>query len=197
MMRPCLYFALAIDTAQFGRSHFMSCVARFGFDDHISQEVLFFERVTETTGQKMAKFVVGKLEEKNCDFSKMVSVTTDGAANMIGQNSGMANEIVKLMNEKMNTNRRIGVDVHCLWCMAHRLNLVVQDFKEVENINFVIKFAKWITASERLVNYSAFLRTNPRQKRRKRSLCRPRRDGSTIGTRRRPCSTRRKQSTRS
>ena len=48
----------------------------------------------------MAKFVVDKLEENNCDFSKMVSITTDGATNMIGQNTGMANEIVKLMNEK-------------------------------------------------------------------------------------------------
>ena len=100
MFRNCWFFALAIDTAQFGRSHFMSCVARFGFEDHISQEILFFDKVSETTGRKMAKFVVDKLEEKNCDFSKMVSITTDGAANMIGQNTGMANEIVKLMNEK-------------------------------------------------------------------------------------------------
>ena len=65
MTRDCLYFALAIDTAQFGRTHFMSCVARFGFDDHISQEVLFFEKVSETTGQKMAKYVVDKLEVNN------------------------------------------------------------------------------------------------------------------------------------
>ena len=62
MFRDCWFFALAIDTAQFCRSHFMSCVARFGFEDRISQEVLFFERVSETTGQKMARFVVGKLE---------------------------------------------------------------------------------------------------------------------------------------
>ena len=160
MFRDCLYFALAIDTAQFGRTHFMSCVCRFGFEDHISQQVLFFDKVSETTGRKMARFVVDKLE-KNCDLTKMVSITTDGASNMIGQNAGMANEIVKLVNERTNGNKRIGVDVHCLWCMAHRLNLVAQDFKEVENINFVIKFAKWITASDRLVSYSAFLKTNP------------------------------------
>ena len=64
----------------------------------------------------MARFVFDKLEEKNCDFSKMVSITTDGATNMIRQNAGMANEIGKLENEKrhLNTSRRIGVDVHCL-----------------------------------------------------------------------------------
>ena len=38
--------------------------------------------------------------EKNCDFAKLVSITTDGVTNMIGQNAGMANEIVKLANEK-------------------------------------------------------------------------------------------------
>ena len=99
------------------------------------------------------------MEEKNCDFSKMVSITTDGASNMIGQNTGMANEIVKLANEKHHLNKTIGVDIHCMWCIAHRLNLVAQDFKEVENINYVIKFAKWITASDRLVSYTAFART--------------------------------------
>ena len=49
----------------------------------------------------MAKIVFEKLTAKNCDFSKMVSITTDGAKNMIGQYSGMANEIVKIVNEKM------------------------------------------------------------------------------------------------
>ena len=137
MMRDCWFFGLAIDTAQFGRHHFMSCVVRFGFEDRISQEVLFFEKVSETTGKKLANFVLEKLEEKNCDFSKLVSITTDGASNMIGQNTGMANEEVKLVNEKHHLNKRIGVDVHCLWCIAHRLNLVAQDFKEVEDSNFV------------------------------------------------------------
>ena len=63
-MRDCWFFGLAIDTAQFGRHHFMSCVVRFGFEDRISQEVLFFERVSETTGKQLAKFVFEKLEEK-------------------------------------------------------------------------------------------------------------------------------------
>ena len=107
------------------------------------------------------------MEEKKCDFSKLVSITTDGASNMIGQNTGMANEIVKLANEKDHLNKRIGVDVHCLWCIAHRLNPVAQDFKEVDNINFVIKFAKWITASDRLVSCWAFLQMNPQREKEK------------------------------
>ena len=67
----------------------------------------------------------------------------------------------------MNTNMRIGVDVHRLWCIAHRLNLVAQDFKEVENINYAIKFAKWITASDRLVSYTAFVKMNPQREKKK------------------------------
>ena len=61
MMRDCWFFGLAIDTAQFGRDHFMSCVARFGFEDRISQEVLFFDKVSETTGKEMARFVFKKI----------------------------------------------------------------------------------------------------------------------------------------
>ena len=69
----------------------------------------------------------------------------------------MANEIVRQVNEKYRLNKRVGVDVHCLWCIDHRLNLVAQDFKEVENINYVIKFLKWITAGDRLASYTSFV----------------------------------------
>ena len=72
--------------------------------------------------------------------------------------------------------------MHSMWCIAHRLNLVVQDFREVENINFVIKFAKWITAGDRLVSFSAFVKTNPQPEKRKRHLHPPRPGGSPTGT---------------
>ena len=78
---------------------------------------------------------------------------------MTGQAHGMANEMIKIVNEKCALNKRIGVDIHCLWCIHHRLNLVAQDFKEVENINFVIKFIKWITAGDQFVSYTSFARS--------------------------------------
>ena len=43
--RVCLYFSLALDTAQFGRDHFMCCVCRFGFYDAIVQEVIQFDKI--------------------------------------------------------------------------------------------------------------------------------------------------------
>ena len=42
-------------------------------------------------------------------------------------------------------NLRRGVDVFCLWCLDHRLNLVAKDFVSVENVNFVTTFLKWFT----------------------------------------------------
>ena len=65
--RNCLYFSLALDTAQFGQDHFISCVSRFGFDDRISQEIIIFEKVSETTGQYLARFVFENLR-KNATF---------------------------------------------------------------------------------------------------------------------------------
>ena len=75
-------------------------------------------------------------------------MTTDGASNMTGQARGMANEMIKMVNENCNANKVVGVDVHCLWCIDHRLNLAAQDFKEVPNINLVIAFIKWIRSSD-------------------------------------------------
>ena len=48
----------------------------------------------------MARFIFGKLDEKCDDFSKLVSITTDGASNMVGQECGLANELIKIINEK-------------------------------------------------------------------------------------------------
>ena len=47
MFRDCLYFSLALDTAQFGRDNFLSCVCRFGFDYCIVQEIVMFDKISE------------------------------------------------------------------------------------------------------------------------------------------------------
>ena len=64
MFRDCYYFSLALDTAQFGRDNFLSCVARFGFDDRISQEIIIFEKVGGTKGQELGRLIFERLEEK-------------------------------------------------------------------------------------------------------------------------------------
>ena len=69
MFRDCLYFSLAVDMAQFGQDHFLSCIGRFGFDDRISQVVLLFDKVAKT-GDKGARFVFDRLNEKKMQFLK-------------------------------------------------------------------------------------------------------------------------------
>ena len=86
---------------------------------------------------------------------------------MIGQEHGLANELIQIINEKKNMNVRLGVDVHSVWCIGHRLNLLAQDLTEVENINFVIMFIRWFTANDRLVSYTAFARRNQETKKKR------------------------------
>ena len=76
MFRDCYYFSLDLDTAQFGRDNFLSCVARFGFDDRISQEIIIFEKVGGTKGQELGRLIFERLWEKNCDFK--VGIHHDG-----------------------------------------------------------------------------------------------------------------------
>ena len=64
MFRDCLHFSLAVDMAQFGQDHFLSCIGRFGFDDRISQVVLLFDKVAKKTGDKVARFIFDKLVDK-------------------------------------------------------------------------------------------------------------------------------------
>ena len=64
MFRDCCFFSLAVDTAPFGRDHFLSCIGRFVYEDRISQVVLIFDRVEEKTGEKLARFIFDKLNEK-------------------------------------------------------------------------------------------------------------------------------------
>ena len=94
-------------------------------------------------------------------------MATDGAQNMRSQERGLGIELIKIVNDQKNTNIQLGVDVHPVWCIDHRLNLVAQDFLEVENINFVLTFVRWITGSDRLVSYTAFARTHQETKKKK------------------------------
>ena len=86
MFRDCLYFSLALDTAQFGRDTFLSCVCRFGFDECVFQEIVLFDKISEKQ-DKIWQISSLKTGRENCDFTKMVCITTDGAKNMIGQYS--------------------------------------------------------------------------------------------------------------
>ena len=48
----------------------------------------------------MAEFVFDKLVEKRFDLKKLLSITSDGAENMISHDRGMASELIKMADQK-------------------------------------------------------------------------------------------------
>ena len=100
MFQSCQAFSLSLDTSKYGRDTFLSCVGRFGFENRIYQEIILFEQVSEKSGRGLANYVYGKMNERGCDFSKLVSITTDGAKNMISQDCGLASELIKKSTNK-------------------------------------------------------------------------------------------------
>ena len=101
----------------------------------------------------------------NIPFPKLTALSTDGASNMIGH----VNELFH--NFKMLVQQELG-SVPCalvqVWCLAHRLNLVIKDFQNVANISSVFRFCDLFTQKRRAVAYKKFLRDKHREKRLKK-----------------------------
>ena len=110
----------------------------------------------ESSGDEMASFPLSKLRER-LFFSKLVSVTTDGASNMIGYERGLFACFCRLLkttdtleNDKINAIKNV-------WCFAHRMNLVTRDMREVPSLNDDFTVADWITSRRVAVCHRKFL----------------------------------------
>ena len=81
------------DITSFAR---LAIFARYSSGHEMYEELLSLETLSlNTTGKDICVIVVNTLRERNIDMSKIVSVTTDGAPNMVGRNVGF----VKLFTE--------------------------------------------------------------------------------------------------
>ena len=152
----CEFFSIALDTSRFGQDHVLVCTARFSFQDHLEQFPLFVSVCDASTGEELADYVIYRLKRFNAPLSKLVSIATDGAHNMVGQFNGLATILKRLVQ------RELGVDTPTfqhVWCLAHRLNLIITDFQNVRNINYVFLFADWFTSKRKAVVYKKWLRT--------------------------------------
>ena len=156
----CECYSLALDTALFGQEHIMTCTVRFVFENDATQFPLFMALCYASSGEEMAPFLLSKLKEKKAVFSKLVSVTTDGASNMIGNERGLFARFCALLkrtealeNDKIDAIKNI-------WCFAHRMNLVTRDIKEVPCMSGVFTFADWIASRRVAVCYRKFLKNN-------------------------------------
>ena len=150
----CKYFSLAVDTALFGQEHVLSCTSRFMFDDRFEQFTLFYSVCHGSTGEELGHFVYNKLKQYNVPFSKLVSVASDGAKNMIGAVNGMIPHLSRLIRQECHVDQ---APFKNIWCLAHRLNLVITDFTRVPYINSVFLFANWFTTKRKAVQYKKWL----------------------------------------
>ena len=98
-----------------------------------------------------------KLDEHGAEFQKLVSVATDGAANMVGKYSGMTACLKRLVQQRCSTGRIPYNEFHSVWCFAHRLNLVTRDFMDLKGVNIVKAFADWLSDRRRQVSSKTFL----------------------------------------
>ena len=134
----CEWFSIALDTALFGQDHVLTCTARFAFKNRIVQFPLFMCVCCASTGEELAAFVFNRLKQINAPFSKLSSIATDGASNMIGQAKGMVPRFKRLVRQELGT---VPSPIQHVWCLAHRLNLVIRDFENVQNIKSVFLFS--------------------------------------------------------
>ena len=151
----CRFFSLAFDTALFGQEHVLSCIVRFTFEERMTQFPLFLCVCFATTGEELAKCVFQKLKEINTPFHKLSSISTDGGSNMIGRTNGMVSQLRRLIQSEYGS--RSG-NFHQIWCLCHRLNLVIRDFQNVEHIKTVFEFCDWFATKRKAVVYRKWLK---------------------------------------
>ena len=153
--QTCRCFSIAVDTALFGQDHVLSCIARFVFDDRVEQFPLFFSVCLATTGEEHAQFMSNRLKAMNAPLSKFCGVTTDGASNMMGPANGMVRHLRLLIQRELGV---LSTTFNHVWCLAHRLNLVVADFQKIPYINSVLIFARWFSSKRKTVAYRKWLK---------------------------------------
>ena len=163
--QKCECYSLALDTALFGQEHIMSCTVRFVFENDVTQFPLFMALCYASSGEETASFLLSKLREKKAVFSKLVSLTIDGASNMIGNERGLFACFCHLLKRTDTLEKDRISRIKNVWCFAHRMNLVTRDLREVPNMNEVFTLADWVTSRRVAVCYRKFLKTKYRETR--------------------------------
>ena len=76
---------------------------------------------------------------------------------MIGKTNGMVTQLRRLIQREYGSQM---ANFHSIWCLCHRLNLVIRDFQRAENIKMVFGFCDWFTTKRKAVVYKKWLKQN-------------------------------------
>ena len=79
---------------------------------------------------------------------------------MVGRNGGMTCELKELIRQHCASRQILFSEIHCIWCMAHRLNLVTKDFLNIKVISVEKAFCDWFSDRRRQTRYKKFLAQN-------------------------------------
>ena len=105
----CDFFSICLDEAtditSFAR---LAIFARYSSGHEMYEELLRLETLSSnTTWKDICEIVINMLRERNIDMSKIVSVTTDGAPNMVGRNVGFVKLFTKVVGHPI-------LSFHCI-----------------------------------------------------------------------------------
>lgn len=136
----CNVFSICLDeSTDITGSARLSIFIRYFVGSEIKEELVKLVSLQETTkGTDICKAVVNTLSEANVDFSRIVSVTTDGAPSMTGRESGFINLFTK----------HVGHPLLGFHCIIHQEALCAKNtFKSFDAIiKLVTKIVNFITA---------------------------------------------------
>ena len=95
----CDFFSICLDeTTDITSSARLAIFARYSSGHEMYEELLSLETLSSnTTGKDICEIVVNMLRERNIDMSKIVSVTTDGAPNIVGRNVGFVKHFTEVV----------------------------------------------------------------------------------------------------
>ena len=95
----------------------MSCVVRFTFENNALELPLFISSCRVASGYDLVRFF-DKLIERNAPLDKLVSISTDGAANMIGRFNGMTKQFTLLLEQYSRDHQSESRLINYIWCFA-------------------------------------------------------------------------------
>ena len=136
-MAVCDFFSICLDeTTDVVSSAQLSVFVRYFTGNEIHEELPSLETLSSNTTEKnICDIVVNMFNERKIDISKIVSVTTDGAPNMVGRTVGFVKLFTEVVGHRiLPFHCIIHQDVLCAKAVLKELNNVVSVVTKVVNL---------------------------------------------------------------